>query len=125
MVRLILGTSDGVWQIRSGTAGRLGLAGKTAVHVADRNGTILAAVPRDGLYEVSEAGERRLWEGDARACAVGPDGRLYVGVEPAMVFRSDDGGETWKRLDQIDALPTRDHLYFPPPPRGRGNPGGM
>ena len=95
-------------------AERIGLAGKIVVHVADRNGTVLAAVARDGVYEISDSGERRIWEGDARAAAIGPDGRFYVGTEPAMVFRSDDGGRTWRRSDKIDELPTREKWYFYP-----------
>ncbi len=115
-MKVVFGTDDGVWQLDNGTGERIGLAGKTISHVADDSGTILAAAPRDGLYEISDAGERRIWEGDARACAIGPDGKLYVGIEPAMVFRSDDAGETWMRLEKIDELPTREQWYFPPPP---------
>ena len=113
---IVFGTDDGVWRLDGDEAERIGLAGKEISHVADRNDTTLAAVPRDGLYRISSAGEGRIWEGDARACAIGPDARLYVGTEPAMVFRSDDAGETWKRLYGIDDLPTRDKWYFPPPP---------
>jgi DNA-binding MarR family transcriptional regulator/photosystem II stability/assembly factor-like uncharacterized protein len=113
---LVLGTGDGVWRMSGDNAERIGLAGKIVVHVADRNGTVLAAVARDGVYEISDSGERRIWEGDARAAAIGPDGRFYVGTEPAMVFRSDDGGRTWRRSDKIDELPTREKWYFPGPP---------
>lgn len=113
---IVLGTSEGVWQIQDSTTQLIGLEGRNATHVADRNGTILAAVPRDGLYEISNGDYRKLWEGDARACAVAPDGKLYVGTEPAMVYRSDDKGDSWKRLDKIDQLPTRGKWYFPPPP---------
>ena len=113
---IVLGTNDGVWRLENGTEEPIGLAGKTVVHVANRDGRTLAAVPRDGLYEISEAGERRIWEGDARSCAIGPDGKTYVGIEPAMIFRSEDAGDTWKRLDRIDELPTREKWYFPPPP---------
>ena len=113
---IIFGTSDGVWRLDNGSGERIGLAGKSVCHVADSGTSVLAAVPRDGLYDLSGSGERRIWEGDARACAVGPDNKLYVGMEPAMVFRSDDAGQTWKRSDKIDELPTRSEWYFPPPP---------
>ena len=115
-MKVVFGTSDGVWQLDNGAPEPSGLAGKTISHVANDSGTILAAAPRDGLYEISDAGERRIWEGDARSCAIGPDGKLYVGIEPAMVFRSDDAGQKWKRLDKIDELPTREQWSFPPPP---------
>lgn len=113
---VIFATADGVWKIEEGRFDRVGLAGKYVSHVANRGETVLAAVPRDGLYMLGQAGEQSLWEGDARSCAVGPDGRLYAGIEPAMIFRSDDSGETWKRLDKMDELPTRGQWYFPPPP---------
>ena len=113
---IVFGTSDGVWRLEDGTAERIGLATKTVSHVANRDGAALAAVPHDGLYTISDESESRLWEGDARACAIGPGGRLYVGTEPAMVFRSDDKGGSWQRLDRIDELPTREKWYFPPPP---------
>ncbi len=113
---LVLGTSDGVWRVSSDTVERIGITGKRVVHVADRNGTILAAVPRDGIYELSNSGERCIWGGDARATAIGPDGRYYVGTEPAMVFDSNDAGRTWRCADKIDELPTRANWYFPVPP---------
>ena len=113
---IVFGTSDGVWRLDNGTCDRIGLAAKTASHVADRDGVTLATVPYEGLYRISDTGERRIWDGDARACAIGPGGKIYVGTEPAMVFRSDNGGGDWVRLDKIDDLPTRESWYFPPPP---------
>jgi len=112
---LLLGTTNGVWRL-NGTAEQIGLANRKAVHVADRDGTIVAAVPKDGLYTTGLDSDKRIWEGDARASAIGPDGSLFVGTEPAMLFRSDDRGATWTRSSQIDELPTRSTWYFPPPP---------
>ena len=60
--------------------------------------------------------ERRIWDGDARVCVVGPGGKIYVGTEPRMVLLNDNGGGDWKRLSQMDDLPTRENWYFPPPP---------
>ncbi len=42
------------------------------------------------------------------------NGQLYAGVEPAGLFRSDDGGETWRHLNGL-----RDH-----PSRPKWQPGG-
>ena len=95
---------------------RVALAGKRVIHVAASGGTVIAAVRREGVYRVDGEVADPLWEGDARSCAVAPDGTLYVGSEPAMVFRSTDDGDSWTRLDAIDALPTRDTWTFPPPP---------
>jgi len=112
---LLLGTTNGVWRL-NGTAEQIGLANRKAVHVADRDGTIVAAVPKNGLYTTGAGSDERVWEGDARASAIGPDGSFFVGTEPAMLFRSDDRGATWTRCSQIDQLPTRSTWYFPPPP---------
>jgi photosystem II stability/assembly factor-like uncharacterized protein len=113
---ILFGTSDGVWTLTDGQLQRLGLAGKKVCHVATRDDAVLATVPYDGLYAVSASGDRLVWQGDARACAIAPDGTYYVGSEPAMIFRSHDTGATWQRSDAIDALPTRSDWYFPPPP---------
>ena len=57
-MKVVFGTGDGVWQLDNDAAEPLGLPGKTISHVANDSGTILAAAPRDGLYETSDAGER-------------------------------------------------------------------
>ena len=113
---IVFGTANGVWKVDGDKPEPIGLTSKYVSHVMTSNGYTLAAAPNDGLYALSEAGERRIWEGDARSCAIGHDGKLYLGIEPAMIFRSEDSGETWQRLDKIDELPTRDKWYFPPPP---------
>ncbi len=113
---LIVASDDGVWRLVDGESSGIGLAGRSVSHVATRGGRTLAVVPGEGLYEVGDGGAQQLWEGDARSCAVGPDGVLYVGVEPAMVYRSGDGGVQWQRCDAIDDLPSRGEWTFPPPP---------
>lgn len=37
------------------------------------------------------------------------DGALYAGVEPAGLFRSDDGGETWRHIEGLRNHPSRPH----------------
>ena len=112
---ITLGTDDGLWRIANGPV-RVGLQGKRVTHVAHRDGVSLAAVPRDGLYAVDADAERLLWKGDARSCAIGDDDAWFAGVEPAMIYRSDKQGVDWRRLDEIDSLPTRSEWTFPPPP---------
>ncbi len=111
-MRIAVGTSDGVWEASDRGIEQRALAGKRVTHVARSGDTILAAVPKDGVY----LGQERIFEGDARSCAVGPDGALWAGVEPAMLFRSSDAGASWSRSDAIDKLPTRADWTFPPPP---------
>lgn len=40
--------------------------------------------------------------------AVG-DGAVYAGVQPAGLFRSDDGGASWTHLDGLQKHPSREH----------------
>ena len=83
---IVVGTDEGVWVVRGDASDRIGLASKRVSHVATRGGVNLATVPRDGLYQVGTSGEPRLWEGDARSCAIGPDGTFFVGTEPDGTF---------------------------------------
>jgi photosystem II stability/assembly factor-like uncharacterized protein len=125
---LLLGTNDGVWYL-DGTGERIGLAGRPAISVAARERTLLAAVPRDGLYRLSRdggycglpdlVGAQRIWSGDARAAAVGPDGSLYVAAEPAKLLRSIDGGCTWCRVDASAAPAAGYQRCFTGHPRAR------
>jgi hypothetical protein len=39
--------------------------------------------------------------------AATPDGGLLAGVEPAGLFRSDDGGSTWRHVEGLTNHPTR------------------
>jgi photosystem II stability/assembly factor-like uncharacterized protein len=59
---------------------------------------------------------RVLLEGDVFSLAAGPDGALYAGTEPSGLFRSDDGGESWRELAGLLELPSRPTWSFPPRP---------
>jgi photosystem II stability/assembly factor-like uncharacterized protein len=51
------------------------------------------------------------------AIAVSPvDGAVYAGTEPSRLYRSGDGGETWRELDALLELPSRPTWSFPPRP---------
>ena len=54
---------------------------------------------------------------DVFSLAVSPvDGAVYAGTEPSRLFRSDDGGESWRALDALLELPSRPTWSFPPRP---------
>ncbi|MSQ27238.1 MAG: hypothetical protein EXR51_03745 [Dehalococcoidia bacterium] len=44
-------------------------------------------------------------------------GRLYIGVSPAMLHLSNDGGATWKPCESVRRIPGYDAWTFPPPPK--------
>jgi photosystem II stability/assembly factor-like uncharacterized protein len=43
-------------------------------------------------------------------------GRLYLGVSPALLYWSDDGGASWKACEAIRRIPGYESWTFPPPP---------
>ncbi|MDZ8055729.1 MAG: WD40/YVTN/BNR-like repeat-containing protein [Aulosira sp. ZfuVER01] len=42
--------------------------------------------------------------------------RVYIGVSPALLYQSDDGGKNWKPCDSIRQIPGYETWTFPPPP---------
>lgn len=44
------------------------------------------------------------------------DGAVYAGTEPSALYRSDDGGKTWRELEGLLDLPSRPTWSFPPRP---------
>ena len=58
----------------------------------------------DGLaYEAGEEPVKSAW-----SIAVG-NGSVYAGVQPAGLFRSDDGGATWTHIEGLQRHPSRPH----------------
>jgi photosystem II stability/assembly factor-like uncharacterized protein len=43
-------------------------------------------------------------------------GRLYLGVSPALLYWSDDGGASWKACEAIRRIPGYESWTFPPSP---------
>lgn len=43
-------------------------------------------------------------------------GKLMVGTEPSLIFTSTDGGDTWKKIDEFNKLPSSSTWSFPPRP---------
>ncbi len=52
----------------------------------------------------------------SRAAGAGDHGVLWVGTEPSLVYRSDDGGQTWHEQQGLRDLPSRPSWSFPPRP---------
>src|SRR5947209_3520219 len=43
-------------------------------------------------------------------------GTVWAGTEPSTIFRSDDGGETWRERPRLRELPSQPTWSFPPRP---------
>ena len=56
---------------------------------------------QDGVYSVAVSGV---------------DGAVYAGTEPSALYRSDDGGESWRELTALLELPSQPTWSFPPRP---------
>ena len=54
-------------------------------------------------YAAGEEPVKSVWSLAAR------NGRLYAGVQPAGLFSSDDGRETWTHMDGLQKHPSRPH----------------
>jgi photosystem II stability/assembly factor-like uncharacterized protein len=48
----------------------------------------------------------------------GQDGfnKIFVGMEPSIIYSSIDGGHTWEKIDEFNKLPSHSTWSFPPRP---------
>ena len=127
MARLYAATGDGVARIDDvdgewTTTLFLPGSGAYCLAVDPADGDTVYAGLRDaGVRRTADAG--RTWtdcelpETGVFSLAVSAaDGAVYAGTEPSRLFRSDDGGQTWRALDALLELPSRPTWSFPPRP---------
>jgi hypothetical protein len=127
MARLYAATGDAIARLDerdNDWAVELSLRGSGAQCLAvDPNDadTVFAGLRTAGMQKTTDAG--RTWNDCALpqpgvfSLAVGPrDGAVYAGTEPSALFRSDDGGGTWRELAALLTLPSRPTWSFPPRP---------
>lgn len=127
-VLILAGTKDGLYLLRS-DAGRDEwrvsgpfLSRHDVTHVVrdSRDGELWAAVnPRNGapaIFHSADQGESWTKCGDLPACErawhvrpgrTGENGRVWAGVMPATLLRSDDRGQTWQDVSGLNAHPSR------------------
>ena len=82
---------------------------------------VYAGLREDGVRATSDGGgswsEPALGDTWVSSLAVSAaDGALYAGTEPSALYRSDDGGRTWRELRGLLELPSRQSWSFPPRP---------
>lgn len=117
---LLIGTSDGVFMAdAAGTTTEVeGLAGHEVRALKASNGTIYAGA-EDGVYLSKNSGQtwkkggvdgKIVWD---IAAAPGDERTVYAGTQPAALYRSQDGGETWAEIDSMRATPGAEKWCVP------------
>jgi photosystem II stability/assembly factor-like uncharacterized protein len=123
MAELLIGTDSGVFGLDSdGHFRREGGPPRVAflthayegVLALTKDGALWRRIGEDGWQLVRE---RPIAE-DIWAFAADPriPGRLYLGVSPALLHWSDDGGASWTACEAMRRIPGYESWTFPPPP---------
>lgn len=95
--------------LRNGASPALFVAMKSAwwgpdLKLSKDFGTTWSDVPRRISFPEARGGSvERIW-----FIEVGTNGTMYAGVDPAALFRSTDGGETWTEVESLAGHATRD-----------------
>jgi photosystem II stability/assembly factor-like uncharacterized protein len=124
MARLYAATGEGIARVdearRTWTV-ELQLRGSRAQCLAldpQDPDTVFAGLREHGVRRTRDGG--RTWvdcglpEPGVFSLAVSAaDGAVYAGSEPSHLFRSDDGGESWRELDALLELPSQPTWSFP------------
>src|SRR5262245_56052683 len=123
MSELLIGTQSSVFLL--GHDGNLrqeegapGVAFLTCAHeaimVVTQEGALWRRTGADGWQLVHERPVAEdVW---ALAADARVPGRLYLGVSPALLYWSDDGGANWRACEAIRRIPGYERWTFPPPP---------
>jgi photosystem II stability/assembly factor-like uncharacterized protein len=107
VVRVLAGTSKGVFAIEAGAA-RCVLESRGVRDLVQVGGRLFAGTG-GGVYGSDDDGatwsdallaDREVWQ--IRAAR---DGVLYAGTQPAGLFASDDGGDTWSEVESFASAP--------------------
>jgi photosystem II stability/assembly factor-like uncharacterized protein len=121
MSELLAATATGVFTIQPGGAQQE--EGPSAVHFLARGPDAVYAITDDAaLWRRDTSGWRlvtnRAVPDEIWSFAADPrlQGRLYLGVSPALVYRSEDEGKTWTACESLKLIPGYETWTFPPPP---------
>jgi photosystem II stability/assembly factor-like uncharacterized protein len=123
MSELLIGTGRGVFRLGNGGNIQQEEGPPTVAFLAGAHEVILG-VTREGALWGRRSGDgwqlvhKRPVAEDIWAFAADPRvaGRLYLGVSPALLYWSDDGGASWKACEAIRRIPGYESWTFPPPP---------
>ncbi|MBV9388773.1 MAG: hypothetical protein JOZ78_20305 [Chroococcidiopsidaceae cyanobacterium CP_BM_ER_R8_30] len=124
MSELLIGTDNGIFRLGNGTQDIQQEAGPLEITFLVSTQTKVFALTRENALWMRAdnnswklVNERSVSE-EVWAFAADPrmDGRLYLGVSPALLYRSDDGGESWTACESMRHIPGYETWTFPPPP---------
>jgi photosystem II stability/assembly factor-like uncharacterized protein len=131
---LLVATQKGIARLERATgAWHVAATMLDDVHVGSivaepKSGKLFAGGHRTGGLWVSDDGRGKAWRRLTKglnhehvyslAAQPKPDGKvvLWLGAEPAALYRSDDLGESWRELPGIRKIDDTDKWTFPPPP---------
>src|SRR3954451_12801114 len=119
-MKLLIGTSDGVFVAGGSGAPEPaeGIAGREVRALKASNGRIFAGadsgvfVSKNGgsSWKLSGVEGKIVWD---IAAAPADERTIYVGTQPAALYRSQDGGETWAEIDSMRAIPGSEKWCVP------------
>lgn len=104
MLGLVLTTDQGIAHVLPGAGATWPLRDVRCTAIDYAAEVAIVAAPGQGAW--MHRGERweQVWEGDARAVRIAPDGACYIGEEPPRLHRSEDRGETWTELENVRSV---------------------
>jgi len=124
-VELLIGTGDGVYMAGASDSPKAtdGLAGHSVRALRRANGNVFAGAD-SGVFRSSDGGRSWKLSGvdgqivwDIAASPGQPD-TLFVGTQPAALYRSGDRGESWSEIDSLKQVPGSDRWCVPSSPLG-------
>jgi hypothetical protein len=123
MSELLIGTDSGVFRVGNDRHIEREEGPSTVAFLSHAHQGAMALTQEGALWRRTGASawelvHRRPVEEDVWAFAADPRlaGRLYLGVSPALLYWSDDGGVNWRACETIRRIPGYESWTFPPPP---------
>lgn len=123
MSELLIGTDSGVFRLENDGNIRQEEGPPTVAFLTRAHTGVMALTQQGALWSRTDGNSWHLVNerpvaDDIWAFAADPRvaGRLYLGVSPALLYWSDDGGASWTACESIRRIPGYERWTFPPPP---------